>query len=277
LAADPYRDFRQAVDRPEGIIDLGRAALTIALADYPNLDIAAYLARIDRFALEVTQRCGAESDVYRSLAALNHVLFAQHGFRGNRDDYFDPKNSFLNEVMERKTGIPISLSVLYMEVAQRVGLPVEGVGFPGHFLVKHALGGDEIVIDPFNKGEVKSREDLEQMLHRLYGSEVSFHSQFLEPASKKQILQRMLVNLKAIYLKKNDLPRSLSALDRLIILDPGSAIDIRDRGTLYLRLESFTQSRADFETYLRLAPNAEDAPAVREQVVSLAKQVTLLH
>ncbi|HVO95489.1 MAG TPA: transglutaminase-like domain-containing protein, partial [Terriglobales bacterium] len=168
MAVDPYREFRQAVDRPEDLIDLGRAALTIALPDYPTLDIAACLAQLDELAVAVTQRGGAAADVYRLLAALNTVLFTERGFRGNRDNYFDPKNSFLNEVLARKTGIPITLSVVYVEVAQRIGLPLDGVGFPGHFLVKHATGGEEIVIDPFAGGEVRSREDLEGMLRQFY-------------------------------------------------------------------------------------------------------------
>lgn len=277
MAVDPYREFRQAVDRPEDLIDLGRAALTIALPDYPALNIAACLAQLDELAVAVTQRCGAAADVYRSLAALNTVLFSERGFRGNRDDYFDPKNSFLNEVLERKIGIPITLSVLYIEVAQRIGLALEGVGFPGHFLVKHSSGGDEIVIDPFAGGEVRSREDLEAMLRQMFGAKVSLSPNFLQPATKKQILQRMLGNLKSIYRKKNDLVKSLTVLDRLIILDPAASLEIRDRGELYLRLECFTQARADFETYLRLAPDADDATAVREQVVSLTTQKTLLH
>jgi len=277
LVTDPYQAFRLAVDRPEENIDLGRAALTIALPDYPELDIAACLARIDDLAVEVTQRAGGEADVYRLLAALNHVLFTEHGFRGNRDDYFNPRNSFLNEVLERKTGIPISLSVLYMEVAQRIGLALAGVGFPGHFLVKCILKGEDIVIDPFRGGEVKSRDDLNRMLRDLYGGTVAFDPGFLDPVSKKQILNRMLANLKAIYLKKNDLVKSLLVLDRLIILDPAAAEETRDRGMLYLRLECFTQAREDFQTYLKLAPDAEDAGTIREQVVSLGNQVTLLH
>jgi len=251
--------------------------LTIALPDYPNLDVAACLARVDDLAVEVTQRCGADSDVYRSLAALNHVLFTEHGFRGNREDYFDPKNSFLNEVLERKTGIPISLSVLYMEVAQRIGLVLAGVGFPGHFLVKYVREGAEIVIDPFLGGEVRSSDDLNRVLRDLYGGRVGFNPEFLEPVSKKQILKRMLANLKAIYLKKNDLVKTLLVFDRLIILDPAAPEDLRDRGLLYLRLECFTQAREDFQTYLKLAPNAEDAGVIREQVVSLGNQVTRLH
>ncbi len=277
MAADPYRDFRQAVDRPEDLIDLGRAALTIALPDYPDLDIPACLAQIDELAVAVTERCGAVADVYRSLAALNYILFTERRFRGNRDDYFDPKNSFLNEVLARKTGIPISLSVLYIEVGQRIGLKLFGVGFPGHFLVKYAGSREEIVVDPFAGGEVRSREDLVGMIRQLYGDKVSLHAEFLEPVTKKQILQRMLANLKAIYRKNNDLVKSLTVLDRLIILDRTAKEDIRERGGLYLRLECFTQARADFEAYLRLAPDADDAASIREQIISLANQETLLH
>ena len=277
MSTDPYRDFRQAIDRPEEKIELGRAALTIALTDYPNLDVLNYLARIDRLAAEVARRLDSEADIYRSLAALNYVLFKQYGFNGNRADYFDPRNSFLNEVIERKTGIPITLSVLYMEVAKRVGLTLDGVGFPGHFLVKCVGDGEEIVIDSFNSGEIKSREDIDKMLADLYGGKVSFHNDFLAPSTKKNILKRMLANLKAIYINRNDLTKSLPVLDRLLILDPDSAEDARDRGVVYLRLECYAQAREDLETYLRLRPDAEDAMLVREQLVRVAKEATRIH
>jgi regulator of sirC expression with transglutaminase-like and TPR domain len=277
LSTDPYRDFRQAIDRPEEKIELSRAALTIALTDYPDLDIPDYLARIDLLATEVTGRLGSEPDIHRSIAALNYVLFRQYGFHGNREDYFNPKNSFLNEVIERKTGIPITLSVLYMEVAQRVGLTLDGVGFPGHFLVKWVGDGEEIVIDPFNSGEIMSRENIDKMLFDLYGGKVVFYSDLLASSTKKDILKRMLTNLKVIYINGNDLVRSLAVLDRLVILDPTSVVDIRDRGMVFLRLECYAQAREDFETYLRLRPDAEDAMVVREQLVRLAKQATRIH
>jgi regulator of sirC expression with transglutaminase-like and TPR domain len=277
LSTDPYRDFRQAVDRPQEEIDLGRAALTIALTDYPNLDVLHYLTRIDRLAVEVTNHLDSDADIYRSMAALNYVLFKQHGFHGNHDDYFDPKNSFLNEVIERKTGIPITLSVLYMEVAWRAGLMLDGVSFPGHFLVKCVGDGEEIIIDPFNGGEIKSREDIDRMLFELHGRKGMFHSDFLASSTKKDILKRMLANLKAIYINGNDLAKSLSVLDRLLILDPASAEDARDRGLVYLRLECYAPAREDFETYLRLRPDAEDAVHVREQLVRLAKVGTRIH
>ena len=223
LATDPYREFRQTVERPEETIDLGRAALTIALADYPDLDISSYLRRIDELAVAVGRRCGAGADMFRSIAALNYVLFNEQGFRGNRDAYYDAENSFLNRVMERKTGIPITLSVLYMEVAQRIGLSFNGVGFPGHFLVKTAIDDNEIVIDPFNAGEIKSPNDLDQRLREMYGGKVGLRPEFLAPVTKKQILLRMLGNLKAIYGRGDELVKMLAVLDRLIILDPDGA------------------------------------------------------
>jgi regulator of sirC expression with transglutaminase-like and TPR domain len=277
LTNDPYKDFRQAVDREETRIDLGRAALTIAASDYPNLDIDAYLSRIDALATSAAARLGSDADVYRSIAALNLVLFQEHGFRGNREHYFDPRNSFLNEVLDRRTGIPISLSVLYIEVAQRIGLALQGIGFPGHFLVKYDGEHEEIVIDPFNRGEILSQESLETMLYRLYGGKMAFDPGLLEAVSKKQILRRMLNNLKIIYLQHNDLTKGLSIVDRLMILDPASGEDIRDRGLIYLQLECFKQALEDLESYLRLAPHAEDAHAIKRQVTALTRQVAQLH
>ena len=277
MATDPYREFREAADRPEEQIDLGRAALTIALPEYHNLDCLEYLHRLDDLAVEVMDRSGADADGFHSIAALNFVLFSQHGYRGNREAYYEPENSFLHRVIERKTGIPITLSVLYMEVARRVGLAVQGVGFPGHFMVKTRIDNDEIVIDPFNGGEIKSQEDLTRMLQEMYGGKVGFRAEFLAPVTKRQILQRILTNLKAIYAKVNDLVKTLGVLDRLLILDPDSAEDTRDRGVIYGRLECFGQAKEDFERYLQLAPDAQDAAAVREQLVELAKQVVLIH
>jgi len=277
VATDPYREFRQAADRREEQIDLGRAALTIALPEYPTLDVSAYLGRISDLALEVAERAGVDADAFRTIAALNFVFFARHGFRGNRDDYYDPKNSFLNEVIERKTGIPITLSVLYMEVAGRVGLTVDGIGFPGHFMVKAEADGNEIVIDPFNSGDIKTEEDLTAMVQQMYGGKLGFRREFLAPVSKKQILTRMLTNLKVIYAKADDMVKTLGTLDRLLILDPASTDDIRDRGVIYTRLECYGQAKEDLERYLQLAPDADDAAAIREQLVDLAKRVVLIH
>ena len=277
MTHDPYKDFRQAVNRGEAKIDLGRAALTMAAADYPDLDIDSYLARIDQLAADAQARLGSEADVQRTIAVLNNVLFREHGFRGNRENYFDPRNSFLNEVLDRRTGIPISLSVLYMEVAQKIALPLQGVGFPGHFLVKYTGINEEIVIDPFNQGEIRSQKNLQTMLNRLYGRKVNFDPDFLAAVTNKQILRRMLNNLELIYLRQNELTKGLSIVERLLVLDPGSAEDIRDRGIIYLRLECFKQALEDLQRYLSLAPQAEDAAAIHEQITALTRQVAQIH
>lgn len=277
LTNDPYKEFRQAVDRAEADIDLGKAALTIATSDYPDLDIDVYLSQLDALAAAVAARLGAEADVYRSIAALNFVLFQEQAFRGNQEHYFDPRNSFLNEVLDRKTGIPISLSILYIEVAHRIGLSLQGVGFPGHFLVKYPADNEEIVVDPFNRGEILSQQNLETMLYRLYGGKIVFEPHLLEAITKKQILRRMLNNLKIIYLRQNELIKGLSIVERLMVLDPVSGEDIRDRGLIYLQLECFKQALEDLESYLRLAPHAEDAPAIRQQVTVLTRQVAQIH
>lgn len=274
MGTDLFEAFRQAVDRPEDRIDLGRAALAMACAEYPNLEIEKYLARLERAADAVRRRVGDGKDALHAIGALNFVLFRELGFRGNADDYYDPRNSFLNEVIERRLGIPITLSVLFMELARRIGLRVDGVGFPGHFLVKCVQEGQDVVIDPFNGGEIRSIENLQTWLHEMYGGKVELQADFLMPVGKKQILKRMLGNLKMIYLRADETSKCLSVLERLVILDPDSAPDLRDRGFLYLKLECFRQALEDLESYLNLAPDAGDGGVIRERVVSLRRQVS---
>ncbi|MGH7766946.1 MAG: SirB1 family protein, partial [Candidatus Binatia bacterium] len=240
-----------------------------------------YLERLDRLATTARDHSAGENTPYRLIACLNHVLFTQEGYRGNRDDYYDPRNSYLNDVIERCKGIPITLSVLYMEVARRAGLKLHGIGFPGHFLVKY-VGEEgeivqEIVIDPFDQGEVRTLEELQEMLDRLYGGKVAFHPDFLAPVSNRDIIQRMLNNLKAIYLRQEDFPKALSVAERLVIIDPTSPQEIRDRGLLYLKLDRAPQAIDDLETYLRLAPDAADGEEIREHVAGLRRRVATVH
>src|ERR1043166_2157769 len=277
MAADPLEAFRSLVEHSDDQIDLAGAALEIARDEYTDLDVGVYLAQIDQLAVAVNGRLDPSASVYRKIAALNYILFQEQGFHGNRENYYDPKNSFLNEVLERKMGIPITLSILYMELALRIGLPLRGVSFPGHFLVKHVSDAEEIVIDPFNAGDIQSDEGLIKLLEELYGGKVSLHRDLLEPVTKKQILTRMLNNLKMIYLRSNDLLKALPVLQRLVILDPSSAADIRDRAIVYSRIECFSYALADFETYLQLSPDAADAGAVKEEIIQLGKQVRQVH
>ena len=277
MSNDLYVAFREAIDCPEDQIDLGRAALAIATQEYPDLKIEDCLSQLDALGQAVELRIGEERNPYRVIAALNTVLFKEHGFQGNRAEYYDPKNSFLNDVITRKKGIPISLSVIYMEVARRVGLSLGGVGFPGHFLVKYHDAEIEILIDVFNEGEIRAREDLDQMLQQLYRGQVSYQPGFVTPLSKRDILRRMLNNLKWIYLEKGDPLKTLSVLDQLVILDPGSASEIRDRGLLYITLECYAQALEDLESYLRLAPGADDAPRIKAQIESVRQRSVQIH
>lgn len=270
-------NFSHAVKCQDNEIDLGRAALVIAQMEYPDLEVEPYLKRMDRLATVIKDLVGDEDSVFRLLACINIVLFKQEGFQGNRSNYYDPKNSFLNDLIDRKMGIPITLSVLYQEVSRRAGLTLHGVGFPGHFLLKHIDHGEEIIIDPFNGGEVRSDAELQSLLDEIYPGKAVLKFEFLSPVSKRQILKRMLINLRGIYLHQGDFRRCLSVEERLVILEPNPVREYRDRGLLHLRLKNFPQALEDLETYLRLASDANDADEIREQVSSLKKRVTQLH
>jgi regulator of sirC expression with transglutaminase-like and TPR domain len=277
LSNDLYVAFREAIDCPEDQIDLGRAALAIATQEYPDLKIDDCLSQLDSLGQAVELRIGDEKNPYRIIAALNTVLFKEVGFQRNRSEYYDPKNSFLNDVMARKKGIPISLSVIYMEVARRVGLSLAGVGFPGHFLVKYGDGDVEILIDVYNGGEIRARQDLDLMLQQLYRGQVSYQSGFVAALGKRDILRRMLNNLKWIYLERGEPLKTLSVLDQLVILDPGSASEVRDRGLLYITLECYAQALEDLESYLRLDPAADDGAMIKSQIESVRHRYVQIH
>jgi regulator of sirC expression with transglutaminase-like and TPR domain len=277
VSSNLYVVFRDAVNRPEEEIDLGRAAVAIAIQEYPDLKIEDCLSQLDGLGHAVERRLGEERNPYRTIAALNTVLFKEIGFEGNRAEYYDPKNSFLNDVIARKKGIPISLSLLYMEVARRIGLSLAGVGFPGHFLVKYQDADDEIVIDVFNKGEILAREDLEHLLQQLYRGQVSYQSGFLAALGKRDILRRMLNNLKLIYLQQGQPVKALRVLDQLVILDPSSASEVRDRGLLSIKLECHAQALEDLENYLRLVPGADDAAIIKAQIELIKQRSVQIH
>lgn len=271
----PYQAFAEAVSGPA--VDLARAALTLALPEYPGLDVRQSLACLDRMAEDASGAAGASEDTYRRLACLDYVLFTQQGFAGNTEDYYDPENSFLNRVLERRRGIPITLSVLYMEVARRTGLEVQGVGFPGHFLVKTACDGAEVFVDPFNRGSILSEPDLQGLLDRMYGGRLEVRPEYLQAVSNRQIVQRMLNNLKLVYANRQDPKRCLRAVEQLAILDPDDPAQIRDRGLLRVRLEDGAGALADLERFLELAPDSESAETVRQEVRRLRKHARALH
>ncbi len=239
-------------------IDLGRAALWIAQEAYPDLDVEEYLAALDEMAAELQERLPRERYPLRILKALNQYLFEDLGFRGNHHNYYDPRNSFLNEVIDRRTGIPITLSIVYLELARRVDFPMAGVGMPGHFLVRPLFEGAEIFVDPFHQGEILFPEDCQERLAQIYGPGVPWQDHYLQPTPPRLILVRLLNNLKQIYLRRGDLEPALAAVERILLLIPEALVHLRDRGLLYYRLGRWQEARRDLRQYLAQAPYASE-------------------
>lgn len=261
--------FAQVVDRPESSIDLGEAALLIAQDAYPALDIAGYVRRLDEIAAPLTARVGEGSSLGEMVAALNGHLFGELGFRGNEEDYYDPRNSYLNEVVDRRLGIPITLSALYIEIARRIGLTVVGVGLPGHFIVEARRDTSSVLLDPFHGGESLTSEDCERLVESAYGNSVPFSDDQLEPVRKRQILTRMLNNLKRTYLTRDEPDRAWPVVEKMLYLNPDSALDRRDRGLLAYRMNRFSEARRDLRFYMDRCPDAPDRVAIRASLAAV--------
>jgi regulator of sirC expression with transglutaminase-like and TPR domain len=247
-------------------IDLARAALAVAREEYPELDEGHYLRLLDRLAHGVQDGLPSGASPERKVGRLNSYLFHELGYNGNRTDYYDPRNSFLNEVLDRRTGIPLTLSIVYMEVGRRCGLRVDGVGFPGHFLCKVQLDGGELVVDPFHRGQLLGLEEIKRRLAAAVGDQVKFDARVLRAAKPREILVRMLQNLRSVYQERNDIPRALSAVDRLLLLAPENVRGLRERAQLCEQLGGQAAAARDLERVLELEPNASDAAALRARV-----------
>ncbi len=271
--------LREIVSGSEDDINLAEAALLVATHACPGLDVPRYLARIDELGATLGSRIPADATVSQRIAALNQYLFGDLGFAPNTEDYYDPRNSFLHDVLERRVGIPITLSILYIEVGHRVGLPLQGVSFPGHFLVKCALSDGMVVLDPYSGGVSLGLADLRKRLREVQGGEVSraIIAGLLGAAGKKDIILRMLRNLKAIYLREQEFDKALAIMDWIVAAAPGQALELRDRGMVYQELECSRAALADFEQYLRRTPAAEDAYEIRRRIIELQKEAARLN
>ncbi|HEX7089320.1 MAG TPA: transglutaminase-like domain-containing protein [Longimicrobiales bacterium] len=263
--------FEAAVLRPEPELDLASAALLVAAEEYPQLPLAPYLRRLDLLAERVHDRLGDETAPLVVVQELSRVLFVEEGFRGNVEAYYDVRNSFLNDVLDRRLGIPITLSVVYLEVGWRLGLPLVGVGFPGHFLVRYEGEAVRLLVDPFEGGRLRFEDQAQELLDRVYGGMVPLQPEFLQPASKRDILVRILTNLKGIYLNARDDRRALAAVERILLLRPGATGEVRDRGMLLARIGRVGEAIADLQRYLNSAPEAPDARRVRELIRELGR------
>jgi regulator of sirC expression with transglutaminase-like and TPR domain len=257
-------------------IDLIRAALVIARTEYPHLDIEVYAARMEQLARRVAALV-SEPDPRLALAALNRVLFEETNLRGNREDYYDPRNSFLNDVLDRGLGIPITLAIVYMEVAKRVGFTLAGVGMPGHFLLKHYGLDGEILIDCFNRGDVISRQDCQNRLNEIYSGEMKMRPEFLHPISRRQILTRMLNNLKTVYLSTRNFRKALVISDLILVIYPRSAEDVKQRALLRYSMGLHRLAAEDLDQYLKLSPNASDAEEIRQMALSIRRLLALMN
>ena len=267
--------FRELAQGPDSKIDLATGALLIAAEHEPELDLETELDRLEALANAVRPRLqGAVSD-HDLVARLGEYLFEEHAFRGNRDDYYDPRNSFLNAVLERRRGIPISLCVVFIDVARRIGLDAHGVGFPGHFLAK-VVGESEIVVDAF-QGRILTRDDCTAQLRSIFGPSAELTPELLAATSPRQILTRMLTNLKQIYLQRRELEAALACCDRSLLLEPESAVDLRDRGLVHQALECFGAAAQDLERFLLLAPSHESAGQIQAILSTLRERASKLH
>ena len=259
-------------------IELARACLLIAEDAYPGLDVEGYVNEIARLALRLRTRLSRSAGAEEKVVELNQFLFEELGYSGNADHYYDPRNSYLNEVIDRRTGIPITLSVLYMELGRKIGLPLEGVSFPGHFLVRVRMRGGMLVLDPFAGGEPQSEDELRVRLERVIPRDAAGGipvrdlplEQFLEPATKRQILARLLRNLKGIYRQAEMPERMLDVLNRALVVTPDSTSDLRDRGVVYQQLQCYRAALRDLTDYVAREPDAADSDEMRAKLIELS-------
>jgi regulator of sirC expression with transglutaminase-like and TPR domain len=257
--------------RPDAEVDLAVGALLIAAEEYPQLTEAPYLHRLDVLAERVRDRLGTETAPVLVLEELCRVLFEEEGFCGNAQAYYDPRNSFLNDVLDRRLGIPITLGIVALEVGWRLGLPLTGVNFPGHFLIRYEGEVARLLVDPYDGGRVRWEDQGQELLDRVYGGMVRMRDSFLDPASRVDILARVLTNLKGIYLNVRDDDRALAAVDRILMLRPAAGVEMRDRGLLLARAGRADEAVADLERYLDVVPAAPDAQRVRSLIEDLSR------
>jgi regulator of sirC expression with transglutaminase-like and TPR domain len=256
--------FYQEIRQPHKQIDLAKAALFLAQEEYPALELGYYLNLLDQMALDVQDRLPSSRYPLRIIQTINQYLFEELQFHGNAEEYYDPRNSYLNQVMDRHMGIPITLSLIYLEIAKRIDFPMVGIGMPGHFLIRPAIGDMQIFVDPFNQGEVLFAEDCQERLAQLFGEPIELRPEFLEAVDARYFLLRILTNLKATYLQRGDLSRLLAVIERILLIDPNAPFAQRERGLLYYQLGRWIEATQDLENYLSQIPTAEDALLMQE-------------
>jgi regulator of sirC expression with transglutaminase-like and TPR domain len=290
LSTATIQEFGRLAGIPDD--DLASPALLIPLLESPQLDAGPYLARLDTMGREAGARLASrgldphDASAFELVAELNHYLFEEQGFTGNRERYDDPRNSFLDQVLERRTGIPITLALVYLEVARRSGVRLVGINFPGHFLLRMPSGGSaqglgrDLIVDPFHGGVLLSEPDCRRLLQKHVGEDAALDPGLLAPASKPQILSRMLLNLKRIYVRMRSFPQARDVTELLLAVDPSALTELRDRGLLAYHLNDFSGALRDLQHYLQLTPSepadteaVTDHDQIWEHVKTLRRRV----
>lgn len=267
-----HLDYFAALVRQDDSIPLFEAALAIAQDADPQLDLAASQAELDILAARLLRRLPSDASMIQKLRMLNHFFYEELGFTGNVNDYYAPDNSYLDRVISTRRGIPISLAVVYMELAQQIGLDVRGVSFPGHFLMKLSVQAGDIILDPFN-GASLSRDDLESRLEPYLEQQHEVGELalaiFLQTAEPRDILVRMLRNLKTLFQQHRQWKRLLGIQQRLVILLPDQISEVRDRGLAFEQLDCPMAALKDLQAYLAARPDAADADELRDKLPAL--------
>jgi len=271
------KGFIQFASLSDDRINLGHGALLIAKAAYPDLDESFYLARLDRLASDVKGDMTADMDAAAIIARINHILFDKEKFRGNRENYYDPDNSFLNRVLDRRTGIPITLCLIYIEVAGRLGLDVRGIGLPGHFIAALYHPAGKIYLDPFNRGEIRSIDDCLEIVRTYTDETLEPDLRWLQPVGRKELLARMLRNLKHIYAGQDNDVMLFKMIHWILTLQPDSPAELSERAKLYEDMGNPTRAIKDWERCISNISHPEGVNKIRARIDILKKKRSRIH
>ena len=269
-------EFARAISGADTDIDLGRTALLIARLEYPDLEVETHLGRLSALAA-AAKPARVTADPLERLHRLREFLFEEQGFAGNSDDYYDPRNSYLNDVLDRRVGIPITLSLVLIEVGRRLGLEMDGIGLPGHFVTAARVGGEQVLLDPFNSGTILTGEACAELVARAIGRPVDLQTAHFAPVSKRQFLHRMLANLKGAHWRREAWQKVVGTIDRLLVLNPDAGEEWRDRGVAWSSLGDLRRGLADWERYLTEFPNAEDHDKVKRELRRVRQKLAQLN
>jgi regulator of sirC expression with transglutaminase-like and TPR domain len=272
-ARQKFWQIAHTPDQEMSVDHLLEGALAIAWEEYPRMDLEHYREILNRMVVDLQPRIAKMLYPLKVVQEINHYLFVEQNFSGNDHDYYDPRNSFITDVLDRRLGIPLSLSIIYLVIGDRLNFPLEGISFPGHFIIRPQHPDLEIFIDPYNQGEILFPEDCANKLTQLYGRETPLQREYLQPVGIRRILDRLLTNLKLIYLRRHEPSKALATIERSLMLNPDVPTQWRDRGLICYQIDRYTEARIDLENYLQHTPYADDAQIIVQLLNEMSKNI----